>query len=122
LKIWDEYGGLIILVAFVLVLIIGVGGMLAALSSNNSNQRTACEQAKHDLSIQGYYVVEGQINSPTAIEITNNYQYFTSATPKNITIYEAYLSSKGTALVAVFNMTYGLAYQPEYKTNVWWIW
>jgi hypothetical protein len=117
---WEHYGTAICIILFFSLLFGGgIGGLIFATFSTSTNWDNANSQAKHDLEIQGYTIVKGIINSPTVIEVTDNYNFFINHTPRNIQIYEI---SRSSPFIAIFNMSYGLAYQPQYKTSAWWIW
>jgi hypothetical protein len=106
------------IVAMVLMIFV-FGGLITGMVVSNNNKENAMKDAKHDLQLQGYTIVKGEINSPTVIEITDNYQTFIQATKNNIKIYEA----NQHQYIAIFNATYGLAYQPTYEMPWFWgIW
>jgi hypothetical protein len=115
-KILNGFTFIIVVTALMIFVIVG---LMAGLFISNNNREDAMKDTKHDLQLQGYTIVKGQINSPTVIEITDNYQTFIQATKDNTKIYEA----NTYQYIAIFNATYGLAYQPTYEAPwLWGIW
>ena len=114
----DRHFGILFTTSLAIAFIILLGGAFYAGTMTSNNYVTAYSEAKHDLQLQGYSVLEGIINSPTVIQTTDNYSYFTTMVQNDTPIYHV-LEGK-EAYVAVFNATYGLAYYPEYKTVGWW--
>jgi hypothetical protein len=116
---WDEYGGLVIFAAMITIIVVLCGGLFAGIYATANNRDTVNAQAKHDLQIQGYTVYDGVVNSPTVIQTTDDYVYFTRQVTTEMPVYQAYISNvKG--YIAIFNETYGLAYELEYKTSYFW--
>jgi hypothetical protein len=93
-----------------------LGGSAVSLYINGENQNMAISETKQDLQIRDYTVVNGEMNSPTVIEITDNYAYFLGATKNDTRIY--LIDDK--QFVAIFNVSYGLSYTPEYESHILW--
>ncbi len=104
------------------ILIVFITGSFYAIQVTATNQNNAYSQTKLTLQSQGYTVVQGEINSPAVIQITHSYAYFTEATPTNMQVYQIGETSafSNGAFIAIFNSTYGLAYEPQFTTQLWW--
>jgi len=106
-----------------IIAIFCLSGFVFGTFITSQNQNNAYAQTKQMLQQQNYTVVQGIINSPTVIQTTQSYSYFVSAVPHTMQVYQVD-EIKGTltngAFIAVFNATYGLAYTPPFKTQLWW--
>lgn len=108
------------------IIVIGSMGIVYGLSITLSNGIDAKNKTTDQLEKQGYTIVTGVINSPTVLQITDNWIFFINHIPLNIPIYyigysETLHNGQAGTFVAILNDSYGLAYQPQYKTQMWWI-
>ena len=95
------------------------GGLFVGTSVYNDEKNNTIEDARHDLNMQGYNIVAGIVNSPTVLEVTDNYFQFVTATENNTKLYQ----TTNNQFIAIFNSTYGLAYEPKYAdAKFWGIW
>ena len=104
------------------IIIVSMIGIFYGSQVTATNQNNAYSQTKLTLQSQGYIVVQGEINFPAVIQITHSYAYFTEATPTNMQVYQIgkTIAFSNGAFIAVFNSTYGLAYEPQFTTQLWW--
>jgi hypothetical protein len=106
-------GGVVVAIAIcIFAMVLFIFGT-AALLISSINQQNAFNQAQPQLEEQGYRVVQGSINSPTVVQITSDYYYFIHSVPLNLTVYSSYIGTN-QAYVAIFNDSYGLAYEPSF--------
>lgn len=116
---WNEWGGVVILVVAVSLIIFFTGGCLVGNVTTDNNKADAMSQAKHDLQIQGYTVYDGVVNSPTVIQTTSDYTYFVGQVENMMPVYETKIG-RSNGFIGIFNATYGLAFLPEYHTSYFW--
>ncbi len=110
--------------AFTLLAILGIftvmGGVIYAsgMNSNNlSHEMFAFETKFNSIDFQ---IAEGEIHSPTIIEITRNYGSFVDFCHNN-NLTKIYKVSEYSFAV-ISNESYGLEYRPEYRLYIWWTW
>lgn len=105
--------------------IFGGGGFLCAMYVNGNIAGDAFAKAIIRLA-QSYSLRSGITSSPTIMETTNNYTYFTQVLDSlNITtVYELIAPQSNVptgAFLGVANTTYGILYTPSYEgVDFWW--
>ncbi len=119
-EFWDEHYFAISLLTAAIFLVILIGGIFYSGCGTGINRINAYNEATFKFEAQGYTILTGIINSPTVIETTDNYTYFTSKANNTMPIYK--VGKTNVSYIAVFNATYGLAYYPQYETVGWWGW